>query len=359
MFFNPYHWEVVKKKNFLLDLFIIRVTMELFTYSDTIDGDQYLCECSKSAILNYFELRALILDSAPSSDNNLKSFDEQYLPPGIQGLDISNGKKSIGQLNFKRSICHRCNLVPPTLKYCHDMYGTSFEVHFGWYINQAYLKFGILQGKFLEYVTPQEFVDDLIFIKQANNELNEARKWFSERDKDARQKMMNSQSPESLQQVDYAEIAKHQDILREATTNANRAFRVLSKKIENTVREEFGFKKVGERWVSETLLFRIVEKLFPNQIIKRHFRPPWLHRLELDIFIPDKKLGFEYQGQQHYHPISAWGGLEALKKLQERDSRKKEYCRVQKIELIIVDYTEPLTLDHIRSKIKPHFFESE
>jgi hypothetical protein len=73
--------------------------------------------------------------------------------------------------------------------------------------------------------------------------------------------------------------------------------------------------------------------------------------LELDVYLPELKLGIEYQGQQHFHAIDAWGGEEALEKLQERDLIKKELCLIHGVKLIEIDYTEPLTYDYIKSKV--------
>lgn len=148
------------------------------------------------------------------------------------------------------------------------------------------------------------------------------------------------------------EIAKRQDTLREASKQARQAERVLSKKTENVVREEFGFRKVGERWTSETLLYIIVSNLFPDLEILRHHRPDWLQGLELDIFIPDLGLALEYQGQQHFHPIEAWGGEEALIGLQERDQRKASICEDRGVTLIAFDYTEPLIREYVKKRIQ-------
>lgn len=48
------------------------------------------------------------------------------------------------------------------------------------------------------------------------------------------------------------------------------------------------------------------------------------HPMELDIYIEDLKLAFEYQGEQHYRPKYNMGGnFEAQK---TRDQEKKEAC---------------------------------
>ncbi len=124
--------------------------------------------------------------------------------------------------------------------------------------------------------------------------------------------------------------------------------RVFTKKIENIVRKEFGFKKVGEGWVCETILYQIVGRILYNHEILFHYRPGWLEGLELDIYIPSLKLAFEYQGQQHFHPLRVWGGQKALQDLRVRDTRKAEICNNLGIKLITIDYTKPLVEDYVR-----------
>ncbi|AWW28433.1 hypothetical protein DOZ58_18310 [Acetobacterium sp. KB-1] len=125
----------------------------------------------------------------------------------------------------------------------------------------------------------------------------------------------------------------------------------LSRAIENSVREQLGFKKIGDAWVSETMLYQIVKSLFPHEKVIRHHRPDWLEGLELDIFLPDIKLGLEYQGIQHFKAINHWGGMKQLKVQQEHDDRKMRLCDEAGIRLICVNYDEPLTEEHIRHKL--------
>ncbi len=117
---------------------------------------------------------------------------------------------------------------------------------------------------------------------------------------------------------------------------------------KNFIQPKFRFNKDSQSSVGENLLYQIICRIFTDQLVMRHHRPAWLLKLELDIYLPTLNLAFEYQGQQHFHPIKAWGGEEALKKVQERDKRKAEICKKVGVKLITVSYTEPLTEDYIR-----------
>jgi hypothetical protein len=134
---------------------------------------------------------------------------------------------------------------------------------------------------------------------------------------------------------------------------AEQTRRALTKEIENLVRQEFGFKNVGEGWVSETLLFQVVCQIFSGYQVLRHHRPRWLKGLELDIYIPDLRFALEYQ-QQHFHLVKAWGGEDALDQLVARDVLKAELCDDFGITLIAVDCSEPLTEEHVRLVLKNH-----
>lgn len=324
-----------------------------FTFSQTLASEQFLCECSRPAIANWRELRRVAeADSLPPVGNDRPD----ATPDFIQTVRVAADSREIDRLStfaFHRAICHRCNLVPPSMRYCHEMYGVEFIQHFGWYVKQAYLKFGIHLGSmhFLPGITPEEYVSDLSLIRETRLALRDARLWFEIRDQQTRERVRNRLPPSTLGEADYAEIARRQLTLKEATGKARTAERVLSTKIENVVREEFGFRKVGDRWTCETLLLQIVSLLCPGQEIIRHYRPEWLGGLEIDIYIPSQHLAIEYQGQQHFHAIPAWGGEDALRELQTRDARKAAQCKSSGVRLVAIDYTEPLAIDYVRNRI--------
>lgn len=306
-----------------------------FAFSETEESEVVLCECSRSALDNLIELNKRFQPQRnldPLRETTVDSFNAPDILAKIS-LDL-DGSINLENFSFRPKICHRCNLIPPTQRFCHEMYGGQFKQSFGWYIQQSYLRLGISTTSFqyLYEVCPTDYQTLIKEIESAQYEFE------NEYDR-----------VHDLRGIALKKEEKEQFIsLRKKNKKIKNQFK---NKIENIVRQEFGFKKVGEGWVSETLLYQMITRIFPDYEIIRHHRPDWLERLELDIFIPSLQLGIEYQGQQHYHPVSMWGGEVALIALQERDKRKKCLCKNLGITLMEVDYTEPLTYDHIKKRL--------
>jgi hypothetical protein len=61
-------------------------------------------------------------------------------------------------------------------------------------------------------------------------------------------------------------------------------------------------------------------------------------KLKCDFYIPSSKTVIEYNGLQHYEPISVFGGLKGLQETQKRDVIKYDYLAKNNIKLIIVRY---------------------
>lgn len=103
--------------------------------------------------------------------------------------------------------------------------------------------------------------------------------------------------------------------------------RAVLRRAENDVRQALGVPSIGEGWVSETELFRLIEQAFPEARVVRHARPRWLKPQHLDVYMPDYGVALEYQGAQHDEPVDFFGGEEAFVELRRRDARKRELCR--------------------------------
>lgn len=127
----------------------------------------------------------------------------------------------------------------------------------------------------------------------------------------------------------------------------------LMREAENTFREERDIPRVGEGWVAETALFYEVRAAFPDETVIQHGRPKWLGRQHLDIFMPDRGVAVEYQGEQHDRPVEFFGGEEAFRKNVERDLKKLALCKRNGVRVVYVrkgyKFTE-LTAE-IKSKI--------
>ena len=124
-----------------------------------------------------------------------------------------------------------------------------------------------------------------------------------------------------------------------------------SKELENELRVKFGYPKIGEKWISETILYQIVKEIFNEREIIFHYRGRELEGLEIDIFIPSLKLGFEYQGQQHFKAIEHWGGKEGLEKRVENDNRKKHLCKLAGYHLVEIFHYDDLTNNTVLNKV--------
>lgn len=73
------------------------------------------------------------------------------------------------------------------------------------------------------------------------------------------------------------------------------------------------------------------------------------HKLRFDFYLPKYNLLIEYQGEQHYRPVSIFGGEEEFNKRQKNDQIKREYCKNNNIPLLELPYS--LSDEEIKEKI--------
>ncbi len=113
-------------------------------------------------------------------------------------------------------------------------------------------------------------------------------------------------------------------------------YKKLLEEAENRAREEVGVPLVGEGWVSESELYRKLEKAFSETKVLQHGNPSWLGRQHYDIWFPDWKVAVEYHGKQHFEPVDFFGGEDAYKKNVERDKRKIKISEENNVKLFVV-----------------------
>lgn len=94
---------------------------------------------------------------------------------------------------------------------------------------------------------------------------------------------------------------------------------------------------IKPKWKHELSLFHAVRRLYPDTLYQ--YRPDWLGRQSLDLYIPSLRTAIEYQGIQHYLPVEFFGGEEALAQRRDLDRVKKELCKANSVRLIEWPYS--------------------
>jgi hypothetical protein len=296
-----------------------------FRFAAEEAGPYLFCECNRRALEHFSLLRQQ--RTARSRYGDDIAARGLHLPSAAAQEIAASPAWSPDPVATHSRACHRCNLAPPSLRYCHEMYGGTWKQSYGWYTNLAFIEGGI------EPITLHSFlaekVPSAIAVEHAA--------YVVEYDK----MMVLAQS---LDNASFAPLQAIHKTLGKLKTRINRHF-------ESEAREAFGFRRVGDGWVSETLLFQLVQLVLPEHLLLRHHRPEWLNGLELDIYVPALNCGIEYQGRQHARAIPHWGGESALAAQKARDREKKRLCASAGCVLLEIWHDEPLSLEHVSSRL--------
>lgn len=307
-------------------------------FSKEKNGEIFFCDCCKKAFDNYIALKKsnrkkngeIWYDSPYKEyffdENNFAgTFVRRLVDNKIPEEDVRK------QFKFQKGLCHKCNQKMPTVLLKYAGYNT-FMQHYGWYVDLKKLELGYLRNDVVLDTLPDE-LREMVAEMQIYSRI-----W----DEYAKLPLGAPEWTEKWNEADKAD------------KKLNKVRRRFHNIIENMVREEFGYKKVGEQWVTETALYHIVCQLLPKSKVIFHYRSQMLEGLELDIFVPDLKIGIEYQGVQHYKPLDIFGGIEALKRTQEHDIRKKRLCYENGIELIEFYYYDEIGELLVRDRLKKY-----
>lgn len=84
----------------------------------------------------------------------------------------------------------------------------------------------------------------------------------------------------------------------------------------------------------------IKEFLVTNKInfIEEYRMKVW-KRAPYDFYLPDYNLLIDFQGRQHYEPISVFGGKPSFERQKEIDQKKREIAKENNIDLLEIPYT--------------------
>lgn len=87
-----------------------------------------------------------------------------------------------------------------------------------------------------------------------------------------------------------------------------------------------------ENNISETKIYEYIKDNINRRIVKQK-KFKWLNGKSLDIYIPSMKIAVEYQGRQHFVPVSIYGGEKHFLKQKQRDIDKYNECKEHNIKL--------------------------
>ena len=104
---------------------------------------------------------------------------------------------------------------------------------------------------------------------------------------------------------------------------------------------------IQTQWKNEQTLFKSISKKYKDTIFQ--YRPKWLSPQSLDIYIPQLKVGIEYQGIQHYRAVEFFGGDNAFEDRKRLDKQKKEKCLANGVLLLEWNYNVEINDDNINN----------
>lgn len=106
----------------------------------------------------------------------------------------------------------------------------------------------------------------------------------------------------------------------------------------------------------ECLLWRKIQEKYPNlNVLHEYHDAKIFGKKSIDIYIPSKKIGIEYQGGQHFKPIKMFGGYNTFLEIAKRDKEKYEECKNNGIKLFYFTTETWNILDNYIDKVYTKF----
>lgn len=101
-----------------------------------------------------------------------------------------------------------------------------------------------------------------------------------------------------------------------------------------------------EKNINEIKLFNFLKDNINEEIISQ-YKEDWLSGQTLDIYIPSKKIGIEYQGIQHFKPVKYFGGIKKYEYTRQKDKEKFEKCKTNDVKLFYFSAEKELPNEYL------------
>ncbi len=129
---------------------------------------------------------------------------------------------------------------------------------------------------------------------------------------------------------------------------------VDKREAENRLCERIGVPRIGQGWVNETELYRLIRSIYPNHVIEREASPDFLEGQRFDIYFPHEGVVVEYQGEQHEYPVERFGGANGHKRIIERDREKRKKAKLAGVYLVEFWYYEKIDEKMVMQRLDPY-----
>lgn len=280
------------------------------------DSPIFFCSCQRTAIHNRLALWAPGIHGVQLIRTGFKLPDTEDFPWDFWKPIADGGARSdadfVSQLRFAEGVCHECNrrvpatpaLRPPST----DAFGTLFRC----YLRKEQFHAGV------------DMMEGWILEDRCTDEI----------------KVLVPPEPLLYRKSDDPWHRPYDSLFQRREVWARYRPQVHDAIVVRT-RSAFGFPARGPRLTSETILYLRTCAAFPDCCVVRHYRPRGLRGLSVDVYIPELKVGIEYQGAQHFEALEHWGGETAFKATRHRDERKK--AEFQKLGISIVEFQGNVT----------------
>ena len=98
-------------------------------------------------------------------------------------------------------------------------------------------------------------------------------------------------------------------------------------------RQSFGERQI-DKFLTENKIDFIRQKKFPSC--------KYIGLLPFDFYLPKSRIAIEYDGQQHFFPVEAFGGVKEYEKNKLKDQIKNNFCDSYQIILIRISYKDDI-----------------
>ena len=204
-----------------------------FAFAQDLKSTPVLCACSRRAVENLLRL-CPDMGATAVGETTLRAF----FPEALARKIAARTGQAAFPIRFVPGLCHRCNALTPTLRYSDEIYGDSFIQTYGWYVNQAYLRMGMMpQGQlFLSEDCPPDCQAELEAVRSVEIAFQEECARLLDMSYDAR--ASSSQNTGAVKKMALGSVETERLVeLRRCASGMRQAFK---RKIENMVRREIG-----------------------------------------------------------------------------------------------------------------------